>query len=366
MKNTIAKILISAFVLLFSYPSAHSQENPLASLVITQDWISGMAAAEYGAGAEYETREEIKVDMPIPSEAYPAEILTLAKRSVSKKQMQEALAAAGQSTQGKFVHPRGSAIYTGDWNAEAGADISKEDAAAQAIDIALRYFEALGVEVDPVPYSISRPYDHDACMARQTEYYQHRFSDASTFIENAKATWKRQEKYHPKQSEYTSLSFYIQLDGRRLSSFTDYPAGYADEPDAKIGFSVSADAKVSDSGILVEASCPLFEIKKRRPLLADRAYEDYIRRFAQGHDGRAIPGENWQQALTLYLSSLQSEPFSEERPYQNKNMAKPVIQYASRTVITGLEPVLYTLSENEWAPFWKIEVKNEFSDGWRD
>jgi len=365
MKRIIAKLLLTLlFFLLLFVSCALSQDNPLANLIIQEDRVSGIAPARFGVGTEYETLSEIKVDFPLPSDAYPAEILTVSNRYVSKKQMQTALKAAEQSTQGQFINPRGTASYTGNWNAEASADISKEDAAAQAIGIALRYFEALGVEVDPVPYDVSRPYDYDAYIMKQTEYYQHRFSDTTAFIENANATWKRREKYQPRQKEYTHLSFYVQLEGMRLSSFNDYPAGYADEPDAWIGFPVSADAIVSDSGILVEASCPLFEIKKRRSLSGDPIYEDYINR-SDGHI-QVIPAENWQQALTHYLSDLQTIPFSAEQPYQNQHMTKSIIQYASRIVITGLEPVLHTISEDEWAPFWKVEIKDEFSDGWRN
>lgn len=364
MKSIIARLLTSLCFLLLPGPCAFSQSDPLAGLTIQDNQVSGMAPACFGAGTKYETHGEIKVDFPLPAEAYPAEILTVGNRFVSKKQMQSALKAAGQSTQGTFVNPRGTASYTGNWNAEASAHISKEDAALQAIDIALRYFEALGVEVDPVPYDISRPYDYDAYIERQTEYYQHRFSDATTFIENANAAWKRREKHHPKQSEYTRLSFYVRLDGMNLSSFTEHPANYPDDPNAWIGFPVSADAMISDSGILVEASCPLIEIKKRRALSGDPIYEDYISQ-SDGHI-QVIPAETWQHALTHYLSNLQSVPFSAEQLYQNQYMTKPIIQYSSRTVITALTPVLHTISEDEWAPFWRIEVKEEFDDGWRN
>lgn len=363
MKNTIAELLL-CFLLLF-HSSALSQEAALAGLAIENERITGTAAARFAAGSD-EALVEIKVDCPLPPDAYPSEILTIGKRSLSKKQMQSALIAAGQSARGEFVNPRGFASYTGDWSAEASANISKGEAAAQAIDVATRYFEALGVEIEPVPYSISRSYDYDAYMERQTTYYGHCFSDPTTFIEAAKSTWKQTSKHHPAQSEYTSLSFYILLNGMRLTSFTSYPAGYEDEPEAWIGFSVSANATVSDSGILVEASCPLYEIRKKRPLENDRVYVKFLQQLNMLHDRPVIPGQNWMNALSDYAGNLHALPCSETRPYQTQYMTEPIIQYGSKTVVTEIHPVLYTISEHEWAPFWSFKVKREFSDGWRD
>jgi len=253
----------------------------------------------------------------------------------------------------------------GDWNAKASSDISNEAATEQAIQIALKYFGALGIELDPVPYQVSRPYDYNAYMDRQFCYYEHRFSDASSFMEDSKAGWKRREKHHPKQNEYTSIDFYVLVDGMRLNSFTSYPAGYADEPDAWIGFYTNAHAIVSDSGVLVEASCPLYEIKKKRPLENDQSYTEYLQLLNTQHDN-VIPGEDWTDSLSVYLKSLRFVPFSDDQPYQNQYMTEPVTQYGSRTVVTEIHPVLHTISEHDWAPFWKIEVKNEYKDGWRD
>ena len=55
-----------------------------------------------------------------------------------------------------------------------------------------------------------------------------------------------------------------------------------------------------------------------------------------------------------------------EQPYQNRYMDQPIIQYSSERVITKIYPVLYTIAESEWAPFWKIETQEEFRDGWRN
>ena len=368
MKNIIAKLFIGIAAFLILCPTALCQSDLFSGLSVDGGQITGAVTAHFNVGTEYESTEEISVDCPEPPEAYSQEILTVADRFVSKKEMQQALKAAGQRTEGKFMNSRGSARYTGDWNAVAGADISKEDAAAQATRIAIQYFAALGVEVDPIPRHVSRPYDYDEWMGNQINSYEHRFSDASTFIENAEANWKRLSKHHPKQSEYTSVSFCILLDGMRLETNPSYPAGYADEPEAWEGFSVSADAIVSDSGILVEASCNLLKIASRRPMKNDLVYESFLQQ-SQSRGEIFLLGECWQEALNTALSNsspiIQIQKSSSDAPYQNKYMDEPIIAFGSRTVITAISPILHTISKNEWAPFWHIETMQQFSDGWR-
>ena len=366
MKNMVVNTIATLLLIFFIPTTVCSQGDLLSDITIKENRVSGSAVGCFAAETEHEIYGEIKLDFPQPSNAYPAEILTLGNRNVSKQQMQSALKAAGQSILGKFNNPRGFAIYTGDWNAKANANISPDEAAAQAIEISLRYFEALGIEVDPVPYAISRPYDYVSYMQKQLEYYQHCFSDVSFFVDNAETRWKRQEKFRPYQSEYTCLSFNIRLNGMRLASFTNYPAGYEDEPDAWIGLSVSANATVSDSGILVEASRPLFEIKRRRPIEGEQRYHSFLQQLHAKSHTTIIQASNWEEALNKYLDNMHIRPYQENQPYQNQYMDEPIIQYGSRAVITGLYPVLYTISENEWAPFWEIEIKNEFFDGWRN
>lgn len=369
MKNTIAKCLALGAMLALLPSASPAQEDPLAGIVIEDGWMTGTVTAHFSVGSGNEFVDEIKVDCPEPPEAYPSEILTVADGYVSKKQMQQALKAAGQSTEGKFVNTRGSAGYTGNWNTEAASDISKEDAAEQAIEIGLKYFAALGVEVDPVPTSISRPYDYDAYMERQIRSYEHSFSDTSTFIDHAKAHWKRTSKYHPKQTEYTSVDFTILLDGMRLDQNPSYPAGYADEPDAWEGYSAGAHVIVSDSGVLVEASCTLLEMTSRRPLEDDPVHETFLTQYQSLLQRKLITADSWSTALSAALADSSHagllESNQEDAPYQNKDMDEPVIAYGSRTVITEIHPVLHTISRNEWAPFWTIETVREYSDGWR-
>ena len=362
MKHIIAKLFI---VLLLLCPAALAQGDPLDGLIIEDSCVRGTVTGVFGADR---IEKPIKVDCPLPEAPYPAEILTLKKGYVSKKQMQSALKAAGQRTEGQFVNPRGTAMFTGDWRAEAAADISNEEAAAQAVRIGLAYFEALGVSVDPIPRSVSRLYDFDAYMARQTAAYEHAFSDASTFIDNARAQWKRRMKYEEKQPAYTAVYFNLMVGGMRLWSDPSYPAHYADEPDAWEGFSTGAHVIISDSGVLVEASCDLFEIKARRPIEEDAVYIDFLKTFHQHGSNGVFPAQDWQDALHIALSEPYIAGFSwgaEEQSYQNKYMTEPITAYGFSTVVTEIKPCLSAISRSDWAPFWRIETTAEFADGWR-
>lgn len=369
MKQFITKFLI--LFILFCCSLALAQEDALAGISICNGWISGTVTAHFDIGSENESIQLLKVDCKEPQPAYPEEILTVSEGYVSKQQMQQALKAAGQTTEGTFQNRRGKAIYSGDFSVKASANITKEEAAEQAIRIGLKYFEALGVQVDPIPSSVYRPYDYDAYMEQQTAWYEHAFSDSTSFIDHARAYWQRISKHHPKQTEYTSICFYILLDGMRLDQNPSYPAGYKDEPEAWEGFSVSANVLVSDSGILVEASCDLLEIKSRRPLDGDPVYAAFLPRFYEHTMGwNYISAKNWQEALSSALTDSRHVTVlggnEEDKPYINKTLSEPIIAYGSKSVITSIQPVLHTISRNEWAPLWIIETKREFSDGWRN
>ena len=362
MKHIIVNLLV--FLLLLC-PAALAQGDPLDGLIIEDSYVRGTVTGVFGSDR---IEKPIKVDCPLPEKPYPAEILTLKKGYVSKKQMQSALRAAGQRMEGQFINPRGTAMFTGDWRAEAAADISNEEAATQAVRIGLAYFEALGVSVDPVPRSVSRPYDFDAYMARQTAVYEHAFSETSTFIENARAQWKRRMKYEEKQPAYTAVYFNLMVGGMRLWSDPSYPAHYADEPDAWEGFSTGAHVIISDSGVLVEASCDLFEIKARRPIEEDAVYIDFLKTFHQHGSNGVFPAQDWQDALHIALSEPYIAGFSwgaEEQSYQNKYMTEPITAYGFSTVVTEIKPCLSAISRSDWAPFWRIETTAEFADGWR-
>lgn len=362
MKPIFAKLLL---VLLLLFPAVWAQGDLLDELTIQDGWVSGTAMGCFGSGR---SEKPIKVDCPLPEASYPDEILTLRSRHVSKRQMQSALRAAGQQTKGQFINPRGSAAYTGDWRAEAAADVSKEEAAAQAVRIGRAYFEALGVEVDPLPRSISRPYDFDAYMETQTAFYVHRFADPSSFIDRACTQWKRRMEHEQKQPDYTVVYFDLMVDGMRLWHTPSYPAHDADEPDAWEGFPAGAHVIVSDSGVLVEAACDLLGVQSRRPVEGDSVYTDYLKAL-RDHGNWVFPAKDWQDALRIALNNLL--PFSmlswgaDEAPFQSPSMTEPTIAYAYATVITGIKPCLSTISGSEWAPFWAIETTDEYADGWR-
>ena len=361
MKRIIVNLLLLIALLC---PTALAQTDPPDGLIVADGWISGMTTGVFGAdGIEH----AVKVDCPVPEASYPAEILTLTKGYVSKNQMQTALKAAGQRTEGRFVNKRGYAIYTGDWRAVASADISAEDAAAQAVRIGLSYFEALGVEVDPMPRDVSRPYDYDAWMARQTDIYTHRYSDPSTFLERARTNWKRRMQYEEKQPEYTVVEFDLCVDDMRLWGNPSYPAHYADDPDAWVGMSVGASVTVSDSGVLVEASCELFEPKARRPVAGDAEYEAYLDALAQSFTFLLPADDGWGALHTVLSGSphYAGIGWREEGLFQNKYMTEPVAAFGSTPVVTGIKPYLSAISEGEWAPFWHVEFTDEFADGWR-
>lgn len=358
------RIIVNLLLIVLLCPAALAQSDPPDGLCVADGWVSGMTTGVFGAdGIEH----AVKVDCPVPEASYPAEILILSKGYVSKKQMQTALKAAGQRTEGHFVNKRGYAIYTGDWRADASADISAEDAAAQAVRIGLAYFEVLGVEVDPVPRAVSRPYDHEAFMIRQTEIYTHWYAEPSAFIEKARASWKRRMQYEEKQPEYTVVEFDLCVDGMRLWGNPSYPAHYADEPDAWIGMSVGASVTVSDSGVLVEASCELFEVKARRTVAGDAVYAEYLEAL-EGQPTFLLPADDGWDALHAVLSGsphYAGVGWREEGLFQNEYMTEPVVAYGSTPVVTGIKPYLSAISESEWAPLWRVEFTDEFSDGWR-
>lgn len=361
MKRIFAELLL---ILLLLCHAAQAEDSLPFGLTPEDGRLCGTLATCFDDGR---ANGEVAVDCPLPEEPYPDEILTLHKRYVSKKQMQAALRAAGQSTQGQFVNPRGSAFYSGDWNADAAADVTREEAAAQAIQIGLTYFDALGVEVEREPHAVSRPYDYDAYFERQETVYAHRYSDPSHFMDSARTQWARRTKLEEKQPGYTRVDFTLTVEGLRLWESPTYPAHYADDPDAWVCTPVGAYVIVSDSGVLVEARCDLFEVKARRPLEGDAVYADWLSAFAEERRSSLLPAHDWQTALQLALTSPSSALTcgTEDAPFQSASMAEPVIAYGHATVITAIRPMLSAISADDWAPFWTLETTKEYADGWR-
>lgn len=367
MKRILIDLL--CLTLLFSCTAFAEGSDPLANVALTNGRLTGTVTACFGFENDTPTFHELLVDCPLPEAAYPQEILTVGNRYFSKADMQRALKTIGQDANGHFLNNRTEARYTGDWNAEAAADISKEEAAQQAIIIGLAYFDALGIEVSQTPRIVSRPYDLEAALDRQRAYWTPRFSDYSAMEERFTATWKHAHRFDPEQTAYTEVVFDVLLEGKLCWNQPSYPAGYADEPDAWAGHSVSASVIVSGSGILVQASaCNIPEIKSRRSLAGDPVYTAFL----AGAASRCItvaPGSDWQSALRAALadSSRVGTLYgnSQDSLFQTEYMGEPVVAYGYTTVITGLFPVLHTITQYEWAPFFAFECEYQSADGSR-
>lgn len=370
MTNTGCKVLAVWCFLLLLCPVVHAQDDLFSNLIIEDGWMRGTVTAHFGVGYPTETSCDIQVDCAVPQEPYPAEILTTGNRFFSKADMQRALRAAGQSDQGRFVNNRDYTEYTGDWKIEASSDISREDAANQAIQIGLAYFAALGIEVDPVPKSVCRPYDYESWLETQTQFLSHRFSDFSIQLERAQAQWKRMHKYDPRQSAYTKVDFTVLLDGMRLYHTPSYPAGYSDEPDASIVFFVEASVIVSDSGILVSArTSEIPEIQSRRSM--SEAELAKIALSMRSHFQKELIAQpDGMSALRAALADSSNvgslHCSSEDQPIQFEYLDEPVIAYGRQSVITAITPYLFTISAHEWAPMWRIRCASEYADGFRD
>ena len=366
MKHIFSKLFV--LLLLCTVPLTSKGEIP-KDIIVEDGRISGTVTAIFGKRTEYETAHDLQLDCPVTNGIYTPEIFEVEYRYFSKKDIQKALQAIGQSNHGTFQNSREGTSYVNTTKIDPSADISKEDAAKQAINIGVKYFEALGIEVAPTPVYVGRPYDFDAYMEQNQEIYSHWYSDAVTFMERAEGQWKRTRKYETLSAEYTRVTYAVMVNGMRLWSQPSYPAGYKDEPDAQIGFEVSASVLVSDSGILVEASTShIPEIKKTRQL-KEGENELYPSLQNKLYFPPLIRAENWQEALNIALSNAGKigdlSGNAEDQPFQNQYMDEPITKYGYQTIITEIYPCLSTISKDEWAMFWHIDCQQQYADGWR-
>ena len=275
------------------------------------------------------------LDMPIPDEAYPAKSLTVEYARFTERDVLEALQAVNQSAEGSIHADSDSFLFSGNWMAKAAAERSHEDAASQAVAIGLTFFDALGIPVERKPKSVARPYEFDDSDQKYwtfvsepqaySDYYRSQFNSP------------RRQRTRPRQSEYTSVEFAVLLNGMRMIDNPSYPAGYADEPNAKIGFSVTARVIVSDSGLLVEAAA------SNIPRIISCAPID--------------PLPDWEAFICSHIKSLDVWPDSyDERTFFNENIGKDVIAYARQPVVTGILPRLEAISQYEWVPTWTVVI----------
>lgn len=366
MKHICSKILV--LLLLCTIPSISNGEIP-KGIMVEGGRVSGTVTAIFGKGTEYETTHDLQLDCSVPNGIYTPEIFEMEYRYFSKKDIQKALRAIGQNDQGTFRNNREGTSYVNTSRIDPSAEISKENAAKQAIEIGIKYFEALGIEVAQTPVYVGRPYDFDAYMENNKEVYSHWYSDTTTFMERAETQWKKTQKYETRSEEYTRVTFAVMVNGMRLWTQPSYQAGYEDEPEAQIGFEVSASVLVSDSGVLVEASTShIPEIKKTRQL-KEGENELYPSLQNRLHFPPLIRAESWQEALNIALQNAGKigdlSGNAEDQPFQNQYMDNPITKYGYQTIITEIYPCLSTITKDEWAMFWHIDCQQQYADGWR-
>ena len=359
MKHFIAELVM--FFALACGMTACAQEERLVNVTAENGQITGTIQSCIGAGTQHEYWETILVDCPLPLRAYTGEIIKTQARRFSKKDVQNALRAIGQSGQGRFISDATGFRFTSTEKPDPSADISREEAAKQAVQIGLRFFEALGVEVAAESAAAARPYDEEAYMRDAQERLAHSFSEIDVMLDRQRAQWKRMHRYDTRGPQYTRVSFHIVIDGMRVASWPSYPAGFPDEPDAKIAFDTGVSVLVSDSGVLVEAQAGIIpQVKERRmPRQEDAAA------IAALQDQSLLRAESWQEALEA-AALIGVLPRNEaEMPFQAEYLAEPITRYPSQAVITQVYPCLYTISQDEWVMIWQINSRQQYADGCR-
>ena len=329
MKRSCRKLLFVLFALsLALMPAVVSAEaNPRDEIIIKDGWVTGQLTSDTGVA--------YLLDMPVPSASYPAERLTVEYLCFAECDVLAALNSIGQSPEGAVHVENDGFLYSGDWKAEASADISHDEAASRAVEIGLAFFDALGISVEREPKSIARPYEFDDSDARYWTF----FSQPQAYSDYARAQFDspRRQRARPAQSAYTAVEFAVLLDGMQLIDNPSYPAGYADEPDARVGFPVTARVIVSDSGLLVEATA------------------DNIPHVVSRQNADPLP--DWQTYLRRYIQSLAVWPNAyAEQTFYHERLGMDVTVYARQPVVIGVLPQLEAVSRYEWVPTWTVEI----------
>ena len=320
-------LALAPLLLTLCHPITAAASAPQDEIVILDGRVTGRITSDMGV--------TYLLDMPIPDEAYPAKCLTVEYASFTEHDVLKALQMVGQSTEGSIHTDSDGFLFSGNWKAVAAAQLSHEDAASQAVAIGLAFFDAMGIPVEREPKSVARPYEFDDSDQKYWTFVSE--PQAYSDYNRSQFNSPRRQRTRPRQSEYTSVEFAVLLDGMRMIDNPSYPAGYADEPDAKIGFSVTARVIVSDSGLLVEAAAGNI------PRIISCAPID--------------PLPDWETFICSYIKSLDIWPNRyDERTFFNENIGKDVIVYASQPVVTGILPRLETISQYEWVPTWTVVI----------
>ena len=367
MKRFIAEMAVCMLLLLGC--SCAAAEDVFPGITVKGHRLSGTVTARFGTGSGAEREVPVLVDCPIPQEAYTGDVFEMAYRSISKEDVQKALRAVGQSDQGRFVHARGAVHYTCTERVDPTAESTREEAADQAVQIGLAFFDALGVEVVRTPAHIERPYDEEAYMQDVQERLSHQYSEVAELMEQHRAQWKRRQKYETREAQYTRVEFDVMADGMRIWGQPSYPAGDGDETDAWKSFSTGAWVLVSDSGIIVEAAADHVPDVRKRRVPEDGELERFAQALYDQRGSQLVWAESWQDALALVLADASRigcvTADAQDGVYQNSYMAGPVTAYGSRSVITEIYPCLSAISEDEWAMFWQIGSQLQYDDGYR-
>ncbi|MDO5377256.1 MAG: hypothetical protein Q4G52_02875 [Clostridia bacterium] len=326
-------------LLAFALPLSANADLTEDAIILTDDLrVTGQITSDLGV--------PIELDLIRPELELPDQALTVQYRRFTKRELQEALRAIGQSDMGTFDVSGTGCSYSGGWQDEASASISHEEAAAQAVQIGHELLAALGIDVAKTPQSIGRPYEWDD----SDQPYWHAFSEAEAMSAYYEARFNspRQRRTRPEQSAYTIVYFAVLLDGVPIAQCCSYPAGYADEPDARISFSTTASVTVSDSGMLVSFTLSCV------PIVVSRAPLEQ-------------PLPSWQDAIEEACRNCPDTPSSlMDTTFYNEYIGMNVTHYARRPILTRLECLYETTEEFEWVPVWKPAFSYEvLRDGYR-
>lgn len=163
-------ILISILSAILFFTYAHAEHDPLALLTIDQGQIRGTVMAEFTSPDGYKNLQQITVDCAVPDSIQANEVWTVTNRFISEKEMTSALQAIGQPENGTLVCNQTFSHFSGNWDAPASSDICRTDAGKQAVRIGLAYFDALGIDVDPVPRNSNDLTILKPTLSRQPSY----------------------------------------------------------------------------------------------------------------------------------------------------------------------------------------------------
>ena len=357
------RILINVIFFFLLIACAQAESNPLSGLVIDHDKITGTVAAQFTGADGQQILQEIGVDCPVPAAIHANEIWAVTNRHITEESLAYALNAIGQSDEGTYSCTANSSRFSGNWDKPAFSDLSKADRLEQAIRIGLAYFEALDIDVDPLPRSVERPNDFEAYLTQTAHLYAHIYSDSSRYLDRLKAQWERTHVYETLAPNYTTVQFTVMVDGMHVWPLPAYPILGPEESNAYSSYAVTAYVTVSDSGILVEAGTSFIP-----EVLSRTQRQTSSSAHALNGISQFIAAPTWQDALCFALehgtaSSLIGN--TEECIVLDNASAASITRYGSRSVITSITPYLYPVSKDKLTPVWRIECVSEYADGCR-